>query len=688
MDTKPEQTLNHHIEQVLGKKRKFENVFESVSRMILDNDNAFEKRKVNGKTTYDYSAFRQGKKHLIAMYDEINSLVAFIKDATEGGSSQEMAYVLVGEPGNGKTFFVEYLCSLYRNFISQEENRRFTFQFTNLDKLNDKYGGISEIESQTFEDPMILAMNLFEGKDRSLEHLSEIGFDDKGIEGLTERYRPLGACSDYILNDIRELTDGDVEKILEFIKVKPIKLSETLGTLTGKYSARDKITSSAKDLLGEESVQRLLHIRDTNNPYRIDLRIGALARVAGGGIHFSDELFKNKKDLVQVYLGVIQNRNIEIDGFKWPIDTFIIATSNNDEFNRFREEQQEAPIIDRCRVCYVGHNTNYQLQNELTEYALGSGPKTTMAGESLHRDPNLIHALSVASVLTRLPKSDKLTPIEMMKLAAGEVAGEKSIKTLTEVIDTLKRDSDITRRFGQRGIGHRNLGRSMQFLIESSETQEGQCIYAEDVFNAFEQVILDYVTDQKLRGKFIEDLGTAKTLYRERVMTTMFNAYMDEPSAIRNDVMNYVNMIIGIDAEDLGTDNMWKYRDPQTGELKAIQIDKKYVESVEERLGLKNEEQKESFRTTIRKIYGQKVSTEPEYNFMDNNKLVKAVTDVRLQSDVAGAKSLVGALANRTNEENRNLYSRIIETMIDKLDYCKTCAQKTIEYFCTHENEA
>jgi serine protein kinase len=413
-----------------------------------------------------------------------------------------------------------------------------------------------------------------------------------------------------------------------------------------------------------------------------------LARVAGGGIHFSDELFKNKKDLVQVYLGVIQNRNIEIDGFKWPIDTFIIATSNNDEFNRFREEQQEAPIIDRCRVCYVGHNTNYQLQNELTEYALGSGPKTTMAGESLHRDPNLIHALSVASVLTRLPKSDKLTPIEMMKLAAGEVAGEKSIKTLTEVIDTLKRDSDITRRFGQRGIGHRNLGRSMQFLIESSETQEGQCIYAEDVFNAFEQVILDYVTDQKLRGKFIEDLGTAKTLYRERVMTTMFNAYMDEPSAIRNDVMNYVNMIIGIDAEDLGTDNMWKYRDPQTGELKAIQIDKKYVESVEERLGLKNEEQKESFRTTIRKIYGQKVSTEPEYNFMDNNKLVKAVTDVRLQSDVAGAKSLVGALANRTNEENRNLYSRIIETMIDKLDYCKTCAQKTIEYFCTHENEA
>jgi hypothetical protein len=149
-------------------------------------------------------------------------------------------------------------------------------------------------------------------------------------------------------------------------------MTESLGTVTGKYAAKDKITSSAVDLLGEESIQRLLHITDTNNPYRFDLRRGALARVAGGGVHFSDEIFKNKKDLVQVYLGVIQNRNIEIDGYKWPIDTLIIATSNNSEFNRFLAEKEEAPIVDRCRICYVSHNTNYKLQKDLTLYAIGN----------------------------------------------------------------------------------------------------------------------------------------------------------------------------------------------------------------------------------------------------------------------------------------------------------------------------
>jgi serine protein kinase len=132
---------------------------------------------------------------------------------------------------------------------------------------------------------------------------------------------------------------------------------------------------------------------------------------------------------------------------------------------------------------------------------------------------------------------------------------------------------------------------------------------------------------------------------------------------------------------------MWKYRDPQTAELKALKVDERFINSVEERLGLKTEEQRESFRTSIRKIYGQKISIDPNYDFMDNLDLVKAVTDVRLKSDIAGAGSLIGALANRTNEENQKLYDRMIGTMLNKLGYCHTCAQKTIEYFCTQEDE-
>ncbi|MBU5635268.1 serine protein kinase PrkA [Geomonas sp. Red69] len=682
--TAKNETLRQHLAAVKAGERVFENAFQGIIRMILEP--GFEKVVVNGKTTYDFNIFRTGRKHTIGMYDEINSFVSFVKDAAEGGSSKEMAFVLVGEPGNGKTFFVEFLCGKYRNFL-QGRNRKYSFRFLNMDQLGN-YGRIREVDSETYEDPMILAMNLFDDPEESRRFIGEQGFSDAEIETLYRNYRPLGASTGYILNEIRQYHDNDIEKVLESIAILPVPMSESLGTLTGKYPAKDKITSSAVDLLGEESIQRLLHLSDTNNPYRFDLRRGALARVAGGGIHFSDEIFKNKKDLVQVYLGVIQNRAIEIDGYKWPIDSMIIATSNNSEFNRFLAEKEEAPIVDRCRICYVSHNTNYRMQEGLTAYAIGSESKTTLTKEVLHQDPNLNYAASVGVVLTRLPRSEKLTPIETMKLAAGEVAGEKSIKALAEVIDTLGQEPDITKRFGQRGLGHRSLGRSIQILKESSETNEGRCMVAYDVFRSLERVVLDYVVEPNERAKYLEDLKTGKKLYRERIMTEMFNAYMDEPFAIKKDVQNYVNMIIGIDAENLGPDRMWKYKDPQTGELKALKIDERYVKSVEERIGLKTEEQRASFRTSIRKIYGQKISVDPSYDFMDNLELVKAVTDVRLKSDIAGAGSLIGALANRTNEENQKLYDRMIVTMLGKLGYCRTCAQKTIEYFCTQEDES
>ncbi|MCP5109034.1 MAG: serine protein kinase PrkA [bacterium] len=678
-------TLQEHLTAVKDGTKVYENAFQGVSRMILGQE--IEKVVVNGKTTYDFKIFRGKKKHMIGLYDEINSFVSYVKDAAEGGSSKEMAYVLVGEPGNGKTFFVEYLCSMYRQFLSNDVNRKFTFRYKFLDQLG-KYGKINIVESQTYEDPAILAMNLMESREENKELLAKwINFSDKQIEELYDNYRPLGACSEYIWYDIINHVDGNVEEALNFIEVVPVPLMESLGTVTGKYPAKDKITSSAVDLLGEESIQRLLHITDTGNPYRFDLRRGALARVGGGGIHFSDEIFKNKKDLVQVYLGVIQNRVIEIDGFKWPLDTLIIATSNNSEFNRFLEEREEAPIVDRCRITYVSHNTNYKLQEDLTDYAIGSESKFTFTKDELHQDPNLNYAASVGAILSRLPRSEKLTPVETMKLAAGEVAGEKSLKTLAEVIDTLSQDPDITKRFGQKGLGQRNLGRAIQLLVESSDTNEGKCMFALDIFKALERVVLDYVSDANDRSKYLEDLKQAKGLYRERIMTEMFNAYMDEPYAIRKDVLNYVNMIIGIDAENLGPDKMWKYKDPQTNELKALKIDERYINSVEERLGLKTTEQRETFRTSIRKIYGQKISLDPNYDFMDNLELVKAVTDVRLKSDIAGSGSLIGALANRTNEENQKLYDRMVDTMLTKLNYCKTCAQKTIEYFCTQSDE-
>ena len=674
-----------HIRQVLAGERKFENAAQGVSRMILEKK--VEKRVRGGKPVYDFEFFREGPKHIIGWYDEINDFVHFVKSATEDSSAAEMAFVLVGEPGNGKTFFVDYICRKYREFLAQRKNRKYTFKFVDLDKALGYDQKIAEMHSLTFEDPLVLAMNLSEDQNDSQKFLAKAGFSDKAVEALYKRRRPLGASTEYLWYELLARFGGDAEKALEHVQVVPVPMRESLGTTTGKYSAKDKITSSSVDLLGEESLQHLLLLK-LGDPNKFDLNRGALARVAGSGIHFSDELFRNKKDLVQIYLQVIQNRNIELDGFIWPIDTLIIATSNNDAYNKFISEKDESPIKDRCRICYVAHNTDYKLQMELTAYSIGSQKRTTIVGEDMHEDPNLIFATSVGVVLTRLLDSEKLSPVEMMKLEAGETAGEKSVKTLAEVKETANANPDVTKRWGQRGLGHRDLGRVLQILGAMPETNEGKCMFAGDVFKALERVVLDYVPEATDRDKDMRDLKIARKLYREQIKTSIFNAYRNDPDAIRKDVLAYVNMIIGMDAETLGPDKIWRYIDPQTKEMKPLKIDPLYIDSVEKRMHLAHREQKDAFRNTIRRIYGQRVSDDPNYDFMDNDTLVKAVTDVRLESDVAGAGSLVGALANQTNEENVMIRNRMIGTMKNKLGYCLSCALKTIESYCAKDDES
>ena len=689
IEIRDHEKLNFHLGEVLAKNRRFENAAQTTARMIL------EKRPVEmirgGTIMYDYPLFREGNLHIVGWYEEINTFVNFVIDASEGGDSKERAFVLVGEPGNGKTFFIKYVCEKFRSFISRLENRKYTFEFVGMEKLG-TYKNLDVIQSQTLEDPMILAMNLLETQDESLKYLAQTGFTDHMLDRLLTNYRPLGASSEYIWHDIRTYCDGKREKMLDFIRIVPVRVTKDFGMMTEKYSAGDKITASAEDLRGASDISRELRLTDSSNPFRYNVRAGTLARAAGGGIHFFDEFFRNKVDLMQICLQVIQDRDIELQGHHWSIDTLILGTSNTDAYHKFVAERTEGPIKDRCQVCFVSHNTDYKLQSTLTGYVLngadGAEERKTIMGEPLHQDPNLNYALSVAAALTRIPRTEKLSPIEAMKLEAGEIAGEKSVKTLTEVKQELNAQQDVSKRWGQKGIGHRGLGRIKNRTLALPATQKGKCLLALDCFKEIEKEINDYVSEAMDREKFMADVKIARKEFRRQVETAIYNAYRDDPEAIRKDVMAYVYMVIGVGSDKLGPDNIWRYYDPRTGEQKPLKIDKRYIDSVETRMGFSTEERKETFRTTVRKIYGHKMATEPTYDFMDQENLVKAVTEVRLKSEVAGAGSLVGALINQTDEECRRLRNKMLDTMQTKLGYCITCALSNIEYFCEKQDEA
>ena len=76
-------SLKAHLQEVKQGKRRFENAFQGVARMILAEP--INKVVVNGRPTYDFEIFRTGGKHAIGMYDEINSFCLFCQGCRRGG---------------------------------------------------------------------------------------------------------------------------------------------------------------------------------------------------------------------------------------------------------------------------------------------------------------------------------------------------------------------------------------------------------------------------------------------------------------------------------------------------------------------------------------------------------------------------------------------------------------------------
>ncbi|MBI2042123.1 MAG: hypothetical protein HYT20_03885, partial [Candidatus Nealsonbacteria bacterium] len=129
--------------------------------------------------------------------------------------------------------------------------------------------------------------------------------------------------------------------------------------------------------------------------------------------------------------------------------------------------------------------------------------------------------------------------------------------------------------------------------------------------------------------------------YLKKIKVDIFNAYLGDSDGIRKGVLAYVDMVIGMNSITKSLFGpLW--HDPTSGRVASVsRIDENYINSVEARLGLVNKEMKEDFRCVIRRNYAQKRDTNPNYDFMDNQDLVAAVTDVRLSAEIVKADSLV-----------------------------------------------
>ncbi|MBM3199698.1 hypothetical protein FJZ53_02085 [Candidatus Woesearchaeota archaeon] len=296
----------------------------------------------------------------------------------------------------------------------------------------------------------------------------------------------------------------------------------------------------------------------------------------------------------------------------------------------------------------------------------------------LHEDPNLCYVVPSVIVSPEILYGGKLTLNDVLMIGQGEILtfkfndydGEKTLlldkRTGKEVLFSF--DKNLPHGSKNKKIPPTEVLRTIQRFVELSERKNEKCLYSGDFFEVSEDLLSDYITPEQLEG--------AKTSYLEKVRIHLLDAYFDEPNAIRNSVMEYVHMARAMWLSNLEHGEAWSYQDPLTKATQEVKIVGRYVFAIEEQMGKKTKSAKEEFRAIICGIYSQQVIKNPGYDFMDNSDLVNAVASVKLGS---------GMLLNIGDKNDPDVYNKILNNMTKNSGYCKSCAEKTLEYFASQK---
>ena len=321
------------------------------------------------------------------------------------------------------------------------------------------------------------------------------------------------------------------------------------------------------------------------------------------------------------------------------------------------------------------------LTEKIEEYITkGSLPERI---NKLHEDPNLGYVIPSIIVAPEIPHYCRLTVNGALEIGMGKRAifefdspkGSKMLVTDTSTGKTvLMLEECPSEEIKIKKIPKTEILRTIQKFVEISEAKKGKCMYARDFFDISEDLLSGYVDSQSL--------DEVKEVYSEKTKITLFDSCFDEPHTIKNSVMDYIHMAQAMWLSNLEHDDKWSYQDPLTKKTKQIQIKGRYVFAVEEKLGKMTEKEKNGFREVICSIYSQKIIRNHRYDFMDDFKLVNAVTSVILESETNNAGSLIDALDNNVEKKNKQFYDKIVNNMIQHYGYCKNCAEKTVGYFC------
>lgn len=222
--------------------------------------------------------------------------------------------------------------------------------------------------------------------------------------------------------------------------------SQRRGCGIAVVSEVDPINFNMAVIIGEEDISRLGKYK-RGDPKT--LRMTGAASRGGRGWTELVEIWKNPVEAQRFLLTLTQEKYVPLPKFigQVYVDTMVVGHSNEEEWNRFKDDKSNEATIDRAYVVKVPYNLSLQEEKEIY--------KDSFLGQSLkfrdpHIDPHVLEQVAMFILFTRLSPTDKCDALSKIKIYDGQ---EVSLKGVDLTYAELKKEADW--REGIVGLSYR-----------------------------------------------------------------------------------------------------------------------------------------------------------------------------------------------------------------------------------------
>jgi serine protein kinase len=651
-------TMSEYLDKVKEDPKLTRNAYQRLYDLIVEQgkEEYIDAKKPIIKYNFFDDEDNGGQDAVFGLDLPLMKLVNVLKSAAMGYGTEKRVILLHGPVGSAKSTICRRIKKGVEHYSKTPQGQLYTFEWIDPNGENgDIFGeGVRVFPSPMNEEPLLLFPEAYRKE-----------LQDQLNKGASGHYRinvkgDICPPSRFIFQKLNEKYEGNIEKILEHVRVKRMILSEADRIGIGTFQPKDEKNQDSTELTGDINYRKIAQYGSDSDPRAFNF--DGEFNVANRGIIEFVEVLKLDVAFLYDLLGASQEHMIKPKKFaQTHIDEVIIGHTNEPEYKRLQDNEFMEALRDRTVKIDIPYIT--KLKNETEIYKKDFNSRVL---RDVSIAPHTIEVAAMWAIMTRLekPKKANLNRLQKMKLYNG-----KNLPNYTE--DNLKELRKETIREGLHGISPRYIQDKISNAIVMAQQSNKGSVNPFMVLNELESGLKNHslISNEEIKTDYRELLSIVKQEYEEIIKGEVQRAISADEGALARLCGNYIDNVKAYTQKE-------KVKNPFTGQDETP--DERLMRSIEDKIEIP-ESRKDDFRREIMNYIGAISLENRKFDYKTNDRLHKAL-ELKLFEDQKDSIKLTSLVTSVTDKDTQEKINIVKTRLIKDYGYDEVSATDVLHY--------